>query len=95
MVVQKKKVSEFEAIVDNPHTKILILTGPPGCAKNTMLDVYGLHYRSKNIDLQRFVDTKGISMPDIYGETNTFRGSSDPYPDDLENLLYFIRSKYA
>jgi hypothetical protein len=34
-------------------------------------------------------------MPDLYGETNTFRGSSDPYPDDLENLLYFIRSKYA
>jgi hypothetical protein len=92
-VVQKKKLSEFEATVNNPLAKILILTGPPGCAKNTMLDVYSMKH--SEVQLVRFVDTKGLNIPDIYAENGTFSGTTDPYPDDLENLLYFIRSKYA
>lgn len=94
IVIHKKKVIEFEEILESPQAKILILTGPPGSAKNTLIDVY-CKKMENSVELTRFVDTKGQAMPDVYGEQSTFKNSSDPYPDDLENLLYFIRTKYA
>lgn len=75
------------AIVQNPDVKILILTGQPGCCKNTLLDVY---CKENRIKLIRFIDQKEEHITDVF-ERKTFAGTKESYPDDLENLLAFIK----
>ena len=40
MIVQDKKVQEFSTIMQNEKVKILLMTGPPGCGKNSLINLY-------------------------------------------------------
>lgn len=40
MIVQDKKIQEFSQIMNNDKAKLVLITGPPGCGKNTLIDLY-------------------------------------------------------
>ena len=86
LVVAKKKVGEFVEAASN--AQILILTGPTGCCKNTLLKTY---CRQKGCQLLYFKDERTEHLDDLYGKHEFIPGTSKPYPDDLENLLFFIK----
>lgn len=65
------------------------MTGPPGCGKNTLLNVY---CKQKNVQLIKFRDVKETYLSEV-SEKKKFEGTEDYYPEDLENLLYFLKSQ--
>jgi hypothetical protein len=73
----------------NEHIKILIIQGPSGSGKNSMIDIFGDIY---NYEIVRFKDEKSAWCPDLF-EANRIEdeGFNKWYPDDLEKLCYFIR----
>jgi hypothetical protein len=96
-VIAKKKKEEFVQICkDDNRVKILMLQGPSGCGKNSLINCFGEQY---NFEIVRYKDHKTKNVLDVYGTSATFGGSDDEmeqenqfYPDDLENLIYFIRN---
>lgn len=93
IVVNKKKVKEFiEVVEENGGGGILILHGPPGSCKNALINAYSA---SRGVQLVRFHDTKTQHLDDLYGKTRAIEGvqKSAQYPDDLENLIAFIRKQ--
>lgn len=40
MIIQEKKIQEFSSILNNEKVKLLLVTGPPGCGKNSLIDLY-------------------------------------------------------
>ena len=40
MIVQDKKIQEFAQIMQNPKARLLLIAGPPGCGKNSLVDLY-------------------------------------------------------
>lgn len=40
VIIQEKKVQEFSQIMQNDKVKILLMTGPPGCGKNSLINLY-------------------------------------------------------
>ena len=66
----------------------MIITGPSGCGKNTLLDLY---CKENQLWAERFTDQKENHIYDVFGERTTFGRGEELYPDDLENLLYFLR----
>lgn len=67
---------------------MLILTGPSGSGKNTLIDLYSKKYE---IPVLKFIDQKQNHLSDIFGEKTSFKEGAEYYPEDLENLLYFLR----
>jgi ATP-dependent Lon protease len=43
MIIQDKKIKEFSEIMQNPKAKLLLITGPPGCGKNSLVNLYCKH----------------------------------------------------
>ena len=89
-MINKKKKEEFVNICTNEaRVKILFLQGPSGSGKNSMIDCFGEQY---NYEIVRYRDDKSKMVYDLYDDG----GVEDPedrfYPDDLENLIYYIRS---
>ena len=55
-----------------------------------MIDCFGEQY---NYEIVRYVDQKSKMMYDVYGDAEQDEdGFNRFYPDDLENLIYYIRS---
>lgn len=89
LVMNKKKVQEFAEIVTDSKTKILILSGPPGSAKNTLVETFCTQNEK---ELVKFSDHKNEYLPDVFGyDKNKQTNDGAFYPEDLENLLDFIR----
>jgi len=40
MILQEKKIQEFSSIMGNSKVKLLMMAGPPGCGKNSLIDLY-------------------------------------------------------
>lgn len=66
-------------ILNDSAKKILILTGPPGCGKNALLDLY---CKVEDVEGIWFSDTKSLNIFDD--------SRSDVYPEDLDNLVSFL-----
>lgn len=64
-------------------SRILILTGPSGCGKNSLIKTYA---QSENIVVKYFIDIKSSYVEDLgkVDDANTF------IPDDHLGLLRFI-----
>ena len=59
-----------------------------------MIDCFGEQY---NYEIIRYKDEKSNNVEDVYGGNEDINEDEDfrrYYPDDLEKLLYFIRSIY-
>lgn len=89
MIIQDKKVQEFAGIMSNEKARLIFFTGPPGCGKNSLID---LHCRANNMQVVRYKDEQdskylyeALEMPkDQYGPNGG-------YPNDLENLIHYLR----
>lgn len=57
-----------------------------------MIDCFGEQY---NYEIVRYTDQKSALVNDVYGDKETFSQDDDNfnrfYPDDLENIISFIR----
>ncbi len=86
--MNKKKKEEFtEICLRDKRAKILIIQGPAGCGKNSLIDCFGEQY---NYQVHRYKDTgASMQLADTYGEAEMI-DEKHMYPDDLENLLSFI-----
>ena len=64
--------------------------GAPGSCKNAMINAFSLQ---NNIKVVRHSDTKTLHLDELYGQKKIISGvqREAQYPDDLENLLSFIR----
>ena len=64
--------------------------GAPGSCKNALLDAY---CTQNDIKLIKHTDVKTQHLDELYGQKKTIGGyeRSAQYPDDLENLVAFIR----
>ena len=51
MIIQDKKIKEFSEIMQNPKAKLLLITGPPGCGKNSLVNLYCKH---NNVQVMRY-----------------------------------------
>ena len=40
MILQDKKVQEFTSIMSNDKVKLVFIAGPPGCGKNSLINLY-------------------------------------------------------
>ena len=40
LVIHPKKIDEFIQLTKNPELKILIIQGPSGCGKNTLIETF-------------------------------------------------------
>ena len=89
LVVNKKKVKEFSEIAEGTGG-FLVLHGTPGSCKNAMIRAYCLQNR---VRLVNHSDIKTHHLDDVYGARQTVAGVEKlaQYPDDLENLIAFIR----
>ena len=61
-----------------------------------MIDCFGEQY---NYEIVRYKDEKSKNVMDVFGENAAFDDSDEDqnnfnrfYPDDLEKLIYFIRT---
>ena len=75
--------------MESPQTKILVLTGTPGSGKNAMINAYG---KTRNVKVVRFHDVKGSSVKEVSEVKRFHDKEEEPYPEDLENLIFFLRS---
>lgn len=74
------------------------MQGPSGCGKNSLIDCIG---EQNNFEIVRFKDEKTKLVSDVYGDPNAINSQEEDegapkwqYPDDLEQLLYFIRQNF-
>ena len=88
LVVNKKKKEEFIEIAKGGG--FLVLHGAPGSCKNALINTY---CQQNGIKLVRHSDIKTQHLEELYGQKQAIAGwgRSAQYPDDLENLIAFIR----
>ena len=88
LVVNKKKKDEFVEIANGGG--FLVLHGAPGSCKNALINAY---CQQNGIKLVRHSDIKTQHLEELYGQKRAIAGygRSAQYPDDLENLIAFIR----
>ncbi len=73
--------------MQNEKVKVLMLTGPPGSGKNSMVELYCKRY---NIQAIRYKDEQeSRNICDNLGITADYAANS--YPNDLESLIHFLR----
>lgn len=101
-VINKKKKEEFVKIctasAEPPSVingrvmnkvKILILQGPSGSGKNSLIDCFG---KDRNFEIIRYVEQKSSYVVDVFGENETLELDENKwYPDDLSSLTAYIR----
>jgi len=85
MVVQDKKVQEFSALMANEKVKVLLLVGPPGSGKNSLLELYCKRHQ---VELLRYKDEQDSRF---VHETLEIARDNQAYPADLENIIHFLR----
>ena len=86
LAINKQKIREFLNLAQSPG--LLILTGPPGCGKNALINAY---VTEKGHKLYKYTETNTQHMDELYGEKELVLGGKKFYPSDLENLITFIR----
>lgn len=71
----------------NDKAKFLLITGPPGCGKNTLLRLYCKKHNLSIVHYKEEQDSRFMSESlDLVRDP-----SSASYPNDLENLNHFLR----
>ena len=74
-VINKKKKEEFVNICkEDKRAKILIMQGPSGSGKNSLINAFGEQY---NFEVVKYKDHKTKNVTDVYGNAATFGGSED------------------
>lgn len=90
VIIQDKKVQEFISIVSNDKARLLLLSGPPGCGKNTLIDLY---CKQNNIQVVRYKDEQDSKY--VYDSLEIAKDpllrNQQAYPNDLENLIHYLR----
>lgn len=73
--INSKKKEEFVKICTQDYrTKILILQGPSGSGKNSLIDCFG---EQNNFEIVRFKDEKSKLVSDVYGDPNAINSQED------------------
>ena len=85
MVVQDKKVQEFSALMASDKVKLLLLQGPPGCGKNSLIDLY---CKKNNIQIIRYKEEQDSRY---LHDSLDMNKDNQNYPTDLENIIHYLR----
>eukprot|EP00347_Sterkiella_histriomuscorum_P005182 403357582 len=91
LIIQKPKIQEFEKIMISDNVKLMIFTGPSGCGKNTLIDLYCQKHNIQKSVFQLESESKNYNFLQDNGIYQAKVGNLD-YPEDLESLIYFINS---
>ena len=71
------------------RVKVLIIQGPAGCGKNSLIDCFG---KDRNFEIIRYQEQKSSNVIDVFGEGETCELDENRwYPDDLSALIGYIR----
>jgi hypothetical protein len=84
LAVNKHKIKEFETFMNHPDKKLLIIQGPPGCAKNTLVKTY---CRENNLEFKQYKEAKMLQACETMGYYND---RPDKKSDDFESMMNFI-----
>ena len=79
--------------MQSKQLKILIFTGASGSGKTTLIEVY---CKQNNLPLSTFKTSslsRLISFEDALGLKHKFYDGDLSYPDDLDELIYFLSVK--
>ena len=83
LCIKADKVEAFKQLVKS--SRILVLTGPSGCGKNSLIRTFS---QDEKIALKYHVDSNPSFVEDLY----TSRDQSSTFvPDDLQGLMDFIK----
>ena len=85
LVVNPKKIEEFKQLVKN--CRLLIITGPTGSAKNTMVHTFA---RENGIQVVVHKDDPDAFVDDLTPQQQTIGMSGQVYPEDVLKLRDFV-----
>ena len=69
----------------NERVKVLMLVGPPGSGKNSLLDLYCKRHNIEVVRYREEQDSRYLS------EALEIARDNKSYPQDLENIIHFLR----
>lgn len=65
VIIHKNKITEFDRIMSDSNTKLIIMTGTPGSGKNSLIDTY---CHSKGMEIVRYQDPNDSLYEDGYSD---------------------------
>jgi len=85
LVIHPKKIDEFIQLTKNPELKILIIQGPSGCGKNTLIETF---WNDNSLIAKRCKDVKLLQQDDDL----VFRKVKES--DDFISMMNFLSENY-
>lgn len=79
--------------MQSKHLKIMIFTGASGCGKTALIEVY---CKQNSLPLTTFRTStlsRMFTFEDAVGLKHKYYDGDLSYPDDLEELIYFLNVK--
>lgn len=85
--IQKKKIEEFENFMKLATKKVLVIQGPSGWGKNSLIDAY---WNDNRLQIKRLKYSKQYSLDELVD----FKTKSKNMSDDFEQLIQFLEENW-
>jgi DNA polymerase III delta prime subunit len=86
LVINSKKVKEFQEFIESPTSRILFLQGPHGSGKHSLIRAY---WEEHKLELTKFKYSHNSNFDDLMGQKE-YRGAMKGVAE-FESLINFVR----